>query len=101
MDIIFEWYDKGDSLNIIYLDFNKAFDKGPHERLIKKLEGYGIQENVLGWISKWLGDMKQRVHLNRNRLGWTEVRSGILQGPVLGPLLFKIFIDDIDKEVLC
>ena len=58
-DRIFEWYDKGDSLNIIYLDFSEAFDKVPHKRLIKKLEGYGIQENVLRWIAEWIKDRKQ------------------------------------------
>ena len=44
---IFEWYDQGDSVDTIYLDFSKAFDKAPHKRVIKKLEGYRIQENVL------------------------------------------------------
>ena len=56
---IFEWYDKGDSLDIIYLDFSKAFDKVPYKRLIKKLEGYGIQGNVLRWIAERLEDRKQ------------------------------------------
>ena len=49
-----EWYDKGDSLEIIYLDFSKEFDKVQHKRLIKKLEGYEIQSNVLRWIAEWL-----------------------------------------------
>ena len=50
-DRIFEWHDKGDSLDIIYLDFNKAMDKVPTKRLLQKLEGYGIQENVSRWIA--------------------------------------------------
>ena len=62
-----ESYDQGDSLNIIYLDFNKAFDKVPYKWLIKKLEGYGIQENFLRWITEWLEDRKQRVQLNEHR----------------------------------
>ena len=49
---IFEWYDRVDSLDIIYLDFSKSSDKVPHKRLIKKLEGYVIQGNVLRWIAK-------------------------------------------------
>ena len=56
---IIECYDKGDSLDIICLDFSEAFDKVPHKRLIKNLEGYGIQEKVLRWIAKWQEDRKQ------------------------------------------
>ena len=68
---------KGDSLDITYLDFSKAYDKVPHQRLIKKLEGYVIQVNVLRWIAERLEDWKQRVQLNGNRAGGTEVRSGV------------------------
>ena len=71
---IFDWYDKGDSFDIVYLDFGKVFDKVSHKKVfIKKLEGYGIQENVLRWIAKWLEDRRQKVQLNGHRLGWTEV----------------------------
>ena len=65
------------------------------------MEGYGIQENVLRWIAKWLEDRKQYVQLNGYRLGWIEVSGGILQGSVLETLLFTIFIDDIEEKVLC
>ena len=100
-DRIFEWYDKVDSFDIMYLDFSKAFDKVPHKSLIKKLEGYGIQGNVLIRIAKLLEDRKGWMLLNGHRSDWTEVRSGVSQESVLGLLLFTIFIDDIDEEVLC
>ena len=66
----------------------------------KKLEGYGIQGIVLRWIAELLEDRKQQLKLNRHRPGWKEVRSGVPQVS-LEPLLFTIFIDDIDEEVLC
>ena len=56
---IFEWHDQWDSLDIIYLDFSKVFDKVPHIRLIKILESNGFQWNVLKWISEWLENLEQ------------------------------------------
>ena len=56
---IFEWYNQGDLLVKLYIDFSKGFDKVPHKRLIKILEDYGIQGNVLRWIAEWLEDIKQ------------------------------------------
>ena len=57
--------------------------------------------NVLRWIAEWLEDRKHRVQLNGHRSGWTEVRSSVPQGSVLGLLPFTIFTDDIDEELLC
>ena len=69
--------DDGHCVDIIYLDFAKAFDKVPHLRLIKKCEGLGIQGNILKWIQEWLSDRKQRVVLNGKASQWGNVTSGV------------------------
>ena len=56
--------DEGKPLDVIYLDFGKAFDKVPHKRLLHKIESHGIRGNVAAWIGEWLCDRKQQVVVN-------------------------------------
>ena len=55
--------DNGNAVDILYLDFAKAFDKVPHQRLIKKLLAYGIGGKVAHWIENWLSNRRQRVYI--------------------------------------
>ena len=99
LEDITEAMDNGNDVDVIYLDFCKAFDKIPHRRLIKKLEKYGIKGKVLNWIRDFLSERQQRVFIKGSSSTWTDIASGVPQGSVLGTTLFLVYINDLPEAI--
>ena len=104
IECLFDWtlnYDLGAQTDVIYLDFAKAFDTVPHQRLLLKLRNAGIRGKALNWIAAFLTNRRQRVMLRNGTSGWRRVKSGVPQGSILGPLLFLVYVNDIPDEIEC
>ena len=70
LEEITKWVDDGSPVDVLYLDFQKAFDKVPHQRLLLKLNAHGIGNDVINWIENWLKHRRQRVILDGEISNW-------------------------------
>ena len=101
IDEIHQAFDCTESFEVrsVFLDISKAFDKVWHEGLIFKLEQNGISGSLLKLFQNYLNNRKQRVVLNGSSSDLSSIESGVPQGSILGPLLFLIYINDLEKNI--
>ena len=90
---LMQYNDNKTQVDIAILDFSKAFDTVPHNKLLYKLNYYGIRCDILNWIEVFLNQRQQSVVIDGVQSDWIHVDLGVPQGTVLGPLLFLLHIN--------
>ena len=88
---ITKWVDDGSPVDVIYLDFQNAFDKVPHQTLLLKLKAHGIGNDVIKWVEKWLAQRRQRVIVDGEISNWKCFQWGTTGISIMTYTIFNIY----------
>ena len=91
-DYVTRHFDLGDSVDVVFFDYKKAFDVVNHRILFAKLVQLGIGDPILGWLHSFLSDRSMKVVIHGESSHRVDVGSGVPQGSVVGPLLFLFIL---------
>ena len=97
MNIITEGSVKDRVTIATYIDLSKAFDSLQYDKLFRKMVSLGFQDNTLNWFKDYLTGRRQCVDIDGEQSEWLDVKLGVPQGSILGPILFLIYVNDINK----
>ena len=98
----FDWvsfFNEKQALDIIYIDYEKAFDKVPHKKLLYKMRKLGFGGKIMSWIESFITKRRQCVRVKDSYSQFESVDSGVAQGTLLGPLLFILYLSDVTKVI--
>ncbi len=92
-ETVTRWFDEGDTVDIVFSDFAKAFDAENHRPLLTKLKCYGIAPCVINWNESYLRRRSFQESVNGSLSQVAEAAIGVPQGSVLGSILFVTYVD--------